>query len=618
VTQPQPLPPKKLGKGFRSIMDRVSNKKILTPYLDLGVTSAKWPLKYTITIDSSPYYGVDPETREPDGFFHPSTHSLMGERLLWYTMHPAYRDRLEKEPPSLQREMTFAMGSALHGVVQTQLTMLGLCKCSCAPGEIHTCGDIEVLHKGTHNDLGKLDFIATLPMHGRVAVEMKALALDTPVLTTTGWSTMGDLQDGDEVYAPDGQPTKVLRAHPIRHDRPCYRVKFRDGQSVVADADHLWQVNDRNGQRDRVMTTRELKDASWGDRYRFRVPVSDPLQMPEADLPIDPWLLGMWLGDGSLAHVEITSGEVDLPYLVSRLDELGQRHRVHRFRDRAPRVGLYGLRGAFAEQGLLRHPRTGLHGCKHIPEQYMLASEHQRRQLLAGLMDSDGTIGEHQASICMINEPLMRQVLQLTRSLGYRSTWGETTNDFGPVYWVKFSSRYGESPFDMPRKREKFERQCVGSHQNLRLNAIVAIEPVDSVPVRCITVAHESSLYVVGEGFVPTHNTMNTIAFGKLDDTVESMKPEWKAQLSLALHNLGFSWGILLVMQSGWPYRFEEIRFDRDDKLLSEIFERFDRVAEHLALDTPPEPCCGYGSKTMKSCPARYVCWLKNDKAVRR
>lgn len=606
--------------GFRSIFSKLQNKKLITPYLDLAVTQSNWPKKYTITIDSGPYYGLD-ESGEPDGYFHPSTHAGMGARLLWYMFHPLYRDKIEYEPASLQREMTFAMGSSLHGVVQTQFTKIGLCKCECVPGETHTCEDIEREYLNeAHHYRGRNDFIVNHPVEGRVPVEMKALAIDTPILTTKGWSTMGELRDGDEVYAPDGQPTKVLRAHPIRTGRPCFNVRFRDGQSVVADAEHLWQVNDCGNGRDRVMTTQQIVDAPWGGKNRFRVPVTEALQAPEADLPIDPWLLGMWLGDGSSAHVEITSGEADLPYLVGRLDDLGQRHRVLRHRDRAPRVSLYGLRGVFAGQNLLHHPRTSLHGTKHIPELYMLASEIQRRQLLAGLMDSDGTVGGHQATICMINRPLMRQVLQLVRSLGYRATWNESRSrlngrDCGPVYWVKFSTTHVESPFDMPRKREAYLAKPKVAHQNLRLNAIVAVEPVESVPTRCITVAHESSLYVAGEGFVPTHNTMNGMSFSKLDDTVESMKPEWRRQLSLALDNLGYSWGILLVFQAGWPYRFEEIRYTREDALLSEIYGTADRAREGLALDEPPEFCCSYNSPTMKSCPARFVCWLALQKA---
>lgn len=332
--------------------------------------------------------------------------------------------------------------------------------------------------------------------------------------------------------------------------------------------------------------------------------------MPEADLPLDPWLLGAWLGDGTSVHPQITSGEQDIAYLTGRIDALGLTCLVGRYGDsKAPRAYIHGIRGILRKLEVL--------GNKHIPEQYMLASEHQRRQLLAGLMDTDGTIGNsHQASICGVRLELMRQILQLVRSLGYRATWNETRNQFGPVYWVKFSARHGESPFDMPRKRDLFEaRAATGSIQNLRLNAIVAIEPVESVPVRCITVAHESALYVVGEGFVPTHNTMNGTSFAKLDDTVESMKPEWRRQLSLALDNLGYSWGILLVFQAGWPYRFEEIRYQREDDLLSEIYATADAAREGLALDEPPAFCCSYNSPTMKSCPAKHVCWLALRKA---
>ncbi|QZE10512.1 HNH endonuclease [Mycobacterium phage ScoobyDoobyDoo] len=573
---------------FRSLGDR----EIVIPYLKNAMLADNWPEEYTVKVDSRPYYGLG------DGYFHPSTHGLMGERQLYYMFHPDHRQNMIHEDRTVQDQLTLSMGSALHAVCQTQFQMAGILR-------PENC-ELEFIIE-PHHIRGRADMVVDHPTEGELVVEFKALAVDTPVLTTGGWSTMGELQDGDEVYAPDGQPTKVLAAHPVRHNRPCYRVSFRDGQSVVADEDHLWEVMDRNSGLTRVMTTKDIAEARWGRGYRFSVPIASPVQTPEVELPVDPWLLGMWIGDGDKSMVSITSGEQDIDYLQDRISALGLSYRVNRYGDRAASVYIHGLRKALSDLGLL--------GSKHIPESFMRASEVQRRQLLAGILDADGSVSDHQVAVGMVNEPLMRQVLQLVRSLGYRATWREhrarlNGQDAGPVYWVKFSTGWGENPFGMPRKREAFDSRTRSSLTPR--NSIVSVDPVDSVPTRCITVAHESSLYLVGDGFVPTHNTQNSRAFA----FQEEMKDIWKMQLSIQLYGLGKTRGILLVMESGHPYQMREYHFTRDDDLLARTFAKFDYVRECIENNTPPPFCCAKGSKDMKKCPARWECWLKSE--VRR
>ena len=132
----------------------------------------------------------------------------------------------------------------------------------------------------------------------------KCLALDTPVLTTEGWSTMGDLQQGQFVYAPDGHPTEVLSVNEVKHGHDCFAVNIDDKETIVADADHLWEVVRVVKKDTRRMTTRELYEV-----YRnppkidhvaiFTIKIPEPLQHDEIELPIDPYVLGAWLGDGS-------------------------------------------------------------------------------------------------------------------------------------------------------------------------------------------------------------------------------------------------------------------------------------------------------------------------------
>src|SRR5690606_19329555 len=202
----------------------------------------------------------------------------------------------------------------------------------------------------------------------------------------------------------------------------------------------------------------------------------------------------------------LTVGVEDLPYTLGRLDALGETYSVRedpRTDGRVLSVCVYGLRVRLRAAGVL--------GAKRIPEAYMLASERQRRDLLAGVMDTDGTVSAHQVAVTMSKRELMEDVASLVRSLGYKATLREFRasidgRDAGPMWRVQISASQDVSAVQMPRKSEKI-RPRQGRVTRSQYNAIVAIEPVASRPTRCITVAHESSQFLVGRGFVPTHNT---------------------------------------------------------------------------------------------------------------
>lgn len=144
---------------YGSILRSLADKDLLLPYFRNAMLAQKWPDNYQVTIDSGPYYG------HGDGYFHPSTHGLMGARELYYRFHPDHRDKLIHEQRSVQSEMTLAMGSALHGVVQTQFQMAGLIQ-----GPEH-CEVEYVIDE--HHVRGRVDFIADHPTEGRIPVELK-------------------------------------------------------------------------------------------------------------------------------------------------------------------------------------------------------------------------------------------------------------------------------------------------------------------------------------------------------------------------------------------------------------------------------------------------------------
>src|SRR5690625_1141270 len=365
----------------------------------------------------------------------------------------------------------------------------------------------------------------------------KALALDTPIPTPGGWTTMGEIKPGDYVFDDEGQPTRVTRATDVMHGHDCYRVTFSDGAEIIADAEHLWAVQSRRTGRpggaetagmtmdeirrpnELIRTTRELAENVEIDRRgrterNHRVRLAGPLRLPEADLPIHPYGFGCWLGDGSSTNALITCSYDDLD-LIDEIRRCGV--------DANETSTSNENSGAFylttpghvhskkhSVRGKLR--ALGVWGNKHIPAPYLRASEAQRLALLQGLMDTDGYASKAGQCEFTTTSPALRDgFLELALSLGYKpsvKTARATIDgkDCGEKYRVQFWA-YRERPaFRRARKAERLKptpaRPTRSSYRH-----IVSIEPVESVPVRCITVDAPSSLFLCGREMIPTHNS---------------------------------------------------------------------------------------------------------------
>lgn len=148
-------------KGFglgRDVFRSLGDREIVAPYLKNAMLDPKWPAKYTIEVDSSPYYGLG------DGYFHPSTHGLMDERRLYYQFHPKHRANLLFDPHDFNTEMTFAQGTALHAVVQTQLQMAKILR----PENVEK--EFIIVE---HHVRGRTDMVVDHPTEGMLPVELK-------------------------------------------------------------------------------------------------------------------------------------------------------------------------------------------------------------------------------------------------------------------------------------------------------------------------------------------------------------------------------------------------------------------------------------------------------------
>lgn len=350
----------------------------------------------------------------------------------------------------------------------------------------------------------------------------KALSLDTPIATLTGWREMKDLQVGDTVFSNDGQPTRIVAVSDIMYGHHIYNVVFDDGSIIKADSEHEWftstvasrQSNHRNilpeptvfmprgGKQNRktdsVYTTLQIKDTlrtiRQGQKKNHSIENTLPLQFPEKDLPIPPYVLGAWLGDGHSAGGTITSADMEV---IETIYSNGYEITKHKNKFN---YGILALQSKLRGAGLLHN--------KHIPEEYLRASIVQRRELLYGLMDTDGTaLPSGSVEFYNTNKILMHGVLELIISLGYKAViragramlYGK---DCGEKYRIKFTT--DEPVFRLQRKLSKQVKKIRG---NSKRRFIVGVVEVPSEPVRCIEVDSPSHLYLAGRSLIPTHNS---------------------------------------------------------------------------------------------------------------
>ncbi len=353
----------------------------------------------------------------------------------------------------------------------------------------------------------------------------KDLALDTLVVTPNGLVEIGDINTGDYVYAPDGTKTLVRYVSPVFTDHKCYLITFDDGSEVVAGEDHQWIVQDyktrkncsRNKNKNNVFylqkTTSMLAEnvvASNGGS-NWSIEVSSPVSGVDSELPIHPYVLGVWLGDGHSNSPVITSADEEI---LNRIESIGYtvKNKGH---GNCGKANEYVIGDNEPESGrgrinnVTRILRSlGVRNNKHIPDMYLNASISARKELLAGLLDTDGYCNDKgQAEFYNTNEQLFNDFVQLACSLGYKvrtrrkiaKCYGK---ECGYVYSAIFSSEC--SPFILGRKQKAHKTPI---RQNTKRRYIKSIELVDTVPTKCIAVDHPSHMYLITRSHIATHNT---------------------------------------------------------------------------------------------------------------
>lgn len=344
---------------------------------------------------------------------------------------------------------------------------------------------VRYIESGGKEGIGRL-IISLPPRHG------KALALDTPIPTPSGWTTMGELKVGDLVFDEKGRPTRVMWVSPVWKDRPVYEVTTDDGDSIIADAEHEWLVRlDRKWPVQHTKTTRYLAERTCSRKPMVTNAWS--LVLPERELPIDPYVLGVWLGDGNSRCARITSSILDQSYTRAEIERAGYKTSTHAD---PTAFGVSDLQKKLRLNGLLKN--------KHIPDAYLRASREQRLSLLQGLIDTDGYVAKDgQVEFCSTNLRLAEGVSELVHSLGYKASiiLGRAVlrgKDCGPKYRVMF---YMPDAARMPRKRDR----CVTPKK--QPNRYLSFRPAGVADTVCIEVESPSHLFLCGRSMIPTHNS---------------------------------------------------------------------------------------------------------------
>ncbi len=371
------------------------------------------------------------------------------------------------------------------------------------------------------------DIMKTLVDKNRICVRGphglgKAESVHSPILAGHGWSTIGELSVGDTVFDENGHSCTVIAKSPVWLGAT-YEVEFADGSVITTHANHEWNAIDvYNRPKTPRPDRRTIPVADWRDHWdatktvttefmfgtqrtrggqpRWRVPTARPLDFPEDDLPIDPYLLGAWLGDGDTGDGALTLNRTDSAEMIPLLGDghcvpSGERTGSVRYRPN-------GLRTALRLGGLL--------GSKHIPQQYMRASVEQRRELVRGLWDTDGYKQAGAGGtdeITLTCERLALDVVELLHALGLvvrvRQDRAQLNGkDMGPRW--RIGVRFDFRPYHLSRYAWT---EPNGQASRFTQRTIIDIRRVGDQPTQCIEVDSPSHLYLCGRSLIPTHNS---------------------------------------------------------------------------------------------------------------
>ena len=343
----------------------------------------------------------------------------------------------------------------------------------------------------------------------------KALTNDTPIMTHDGWKCHGDLKVGDEVVGLDGRYKKVTAVHP-KYMLDCL-VEFTNGEKIQCHENHEWMVYSRYNRRVMTLETKAIEAQTMetgtpgkrGHRYMFLLPERGVMEGREQELPLDPYCFGVWLGDGANNNPTISSPKCDYPIIQRMLDN--GFHISWQTEHKTTHVMYYGFgfRKQLQSMGMCHSHKTTT---KHIPEYYLTASVDQRLQLLAGLLDADGTLNGSKYIFSTTEMVLARNFLDLIATFGWRTCLRmeqPTVSSSGvhgrkPVYSISFTP-----DMEIPCVLERKQNHNPPKQRRIAIKSITRVEQKEG---NCITVEGDG-MYLAGKSMLPTHNTTLAMFF---------------------------------------------------------------------------------------------------------
>ena len=398
----------------------------------------------------------------------------------------------------------------------------------------------------------------------------KAQALDSQVLTPFGFIRMGDVKVGTMVNNPDGSVSSVIAIHP-RGELDVYKIKFSDGAETECSFDHLWNVwiNNksvkRNGEVTRdysVMTTGMIIDRlkkQTKTNYYPCIPLTAPVRFNVSckNEKIDPYLLGVLIGDGCITSENISFASVD-DFIIEKIRNISKKYGATikvrpdnncsiRFLNSKKIVELLSsikLLGKYSHN-------------KFIPRQHLFGSLSDRIELVQGLMDTDGYVDSRgHMSYTTVSKQLAKDFRFLVMSLGAKATitkseagYKKENGEFvecKDAYTIYFNSNNNDIFCSLPRKKERLSVYNGGYTLHRQ---IVSIEYSRKAECQCITVSNPNGLYITDD-FIVTHNSAVTVydaafhvrkavsdAFGKIKSVKVSIDyPHYRALLMRRTH----------------------------------------------------------------------------------
>lgn len=409
--------------------------------------------------------------------------------------------------------------------------------------------------------------------------DWKGLPLDTEIPTLNGWSTIADLQEGDIIFDKDGNPTKILHKSEIHHN-PCYKITFDNGDTIVADHEHRWEISFSTAKnskyhgeyRTQVMTTEEIANYLENlseKRTSYDIPKivnPKPLNLENKELPIDPYVLGCWLGDGSKQCGAITNETNNVLGEIQRRGyNLGDDISAE---DKTSTYTILGIYGKLKELNLINN--------KHIPDIYQRASYEQRLDLLRGLMDTDGYYNPKRKRFVMetSQEWQCYDFIKLLASLGIKSTKFYIIKKLNGKefheYSINFSTR-GLNPFLMRNQEIEYPTRDACTYRN-----IDKVELVETIPTQCLEVDSPSHTFLCTDKMIVTHNTNKKIETKSFFDNKSKKSVMMKFPLNnlqdcnyyhYALQLSTYAW---MIQQMDPIYEIEDlvlVHFDHSDNM---------------------------------------------------